>query len=90
MSSREPGWKPFPSGCKHQWPALSPQEQLSVQGLANEKVRENLLVSTHETSYADAVKAGALALFGDRYGDVVRVVAMSHGESPPARRRLLP
>ncbi len=61
--------------------ALSPQEQLSVQGLANEKVRENLRVSTHETSYADAVKEGALAFFGDRYGDVVRVVAMSPGES---------
>ncbi len=61
--------------------ALSPQEQLSVQGLANEKVRENLRVSTHETSYADAVKEGALAFFGDRYGDVVRVVAMSGGEA---------
>ena len=61
--------------------ALSPKEQLSVQGLANEKVRENLRVSTHETSYADAVREGALAFFGDRYGDVVRVVAMSPGES---------
>jgi alanyl-tRNA synthetase len=61
--------------------ALSPQEQLSVQGLANEKVRENLRVSTHETSYADAVREGALAFFGDRYGDVVRVVAMSPGDS---------
>ena len=61
--------------------ALSPQEQLSVQGLANEKVRENLRVTTHETSYADAVKEGALAFFGDRYGDVVRVVAMSPRES---------
>ncbi len=61
--------------------ALSPQEQLSVQGLANEKVRGNLRVSTHETSYADAVREGALAFFGDRYGDVVRVVAMSSGES---------
>ena len=61
--------------------ALSPKEQLSVQGLANEKVRENLRVSTHETSYADAVREGALAFFGDRYGDVVRVVAMSGDES---------
>ena len=60
---------------------LSPKEQLAVQGLANEKVRENLRVSTHETNYADAVKEGALAFFGDRYGDVVRVVAMSTGES---------
>jgi alanyl-tRNA synthetase len=60
---------------------LSPDEQLLVQGLANEKIRENLGVSTHETSYAEAVREGALAFFGDRYGDVVRVVSMSNGEA---------
>jgi alanyl-tRNA synthetase len=59
---------------------LSPDEQLSVQGLTNEKIRANLGVSTHETSYAEAVRQGALAFFGDRYGDVVRVVSMSNGE----------
>ncbi|HEU0020742.1 MAG TPA: alanine--tRNA ligase [Dehalococcoidia bacterium] len=60
--------------------ALSHDEQLSVQSLANEKVRENLEVATRETSYADAVRQGALAFFGDRYGDVVRVVTMAGGE----------
>jgi alanyl-tRNA synthetase len=60
--------------------ALSRDELLSVQGLANEKVRGNLGVSVHETSYAEAVRQGALAFFGDRYGDVVRVVTMSNGE----------
>jgi alanyl-tRNA synthetase len=60
--------------------ALSRDEQLSVQSLANEKVWENLGVATHETSYADAVRQGALAFFGDRYGDVVRVVTMGDGE----------
>lgn len=60
--------------------ALSHDEQLSVQSLANEKVRENLGVATHETSYAEAVRQGALAFFGDRYGDVVRVVTMADGE----------
>ena len=59
---------------------LSPEEQLSVQGLANQKIRENLHVSAHETTYAEAVREGALAFFGDRYGDVVRVVDMSSGE----------
>ncbi|HLF05060.1 MAG TPA: alanine--tRNA ligase-related protein [Dehalococcoidia bacterium] len=58
---------------------LSPQEVLSVQSLANEKVRDNLEVSYHETSYAQAVREGALAFFGDRYGDVVRVVSMGGG-----------
>lgn len=60
---------------------LSPLEQLSIQNLANQKIRDNLQVSTHETSYAQAVQEGALAFFGDRYGDLVRVVAMSDGGS---------
>jgi alanyl-tRNA synthetase len=60
---------------------LSPQEQLSAQNLANQKIRDNLQVSTHETTYAEAVRQGALAFFGDRYGDVVRVVSMSNGEA---------
>ena len=55
---------------------LSPEEQLSVQGLANGKVRENLIVSTQESTYAAAVREGALAFFGDKYGDTVRVVRM--------------
>ena len=60
---------------------LSPQEILSVQAMSNEKVRDNLLVSSQETTYADAVRPGALAFFGDRYGDVVRMVSMSNGDS---------
>jgi len=60
---------------------LSPQEILSVQSLSNEKVRDNLLVSSQETTYADAVRQGALAFFGDRYGEVVRMVSMSNGDS---------
>jgi len=60
---------------------LSPQEILSVQGLSNEKVRENLLVSSQETTYAEAVRQGALAFFGDKYGDVVRVVSMAKADT---------
>ena len=60
---------------------LSPEEQLSVQNLANAKVRDNLEVSTQESTYAEAVRDGALAFFGDRYGDTVRVVRMSNGEA---------
>jgi alanyl-tRNA synthetase len=60
---------------------LSPQEQLSAQNLTNQKIRDNLQVSTDETTYAEAVRQGALAFFGDRYGDVVRVVSMSNGEA---------
>jgi alanyl-tRNA synthetase len=62
---------------------LTPDELLAVQSLSNEKVRANLLVSAQETSYADAVRQGALAFFGDRYGDVVRVVKMAEDSSEP-------
>ena len=56
--------------------AMMSDEQLSVQSLANRKIRENLSVTARETTYTDAVRDGALAFFGDRYGDVVRVVRM--------------
>ena len=56
--------------------AMSQDEQLDVQSLANRKIRENLAVTARETTYTDAVRDGALAFFGDRYGDVVRVVRM--------------
>ncbi|MCY3691395.1 MAG: alanine--tRNA ligase [Chloroflexota bacterium] len=61
--------------------AMTSDEQLAVQSLANGKIRENLAVTAHETTYADAVREGALAFFGDRYGDVVRVVRMADSDS---------
>ena len=62
---------------------LSSDELLAVQLLSNENVRANLLVSAHEASYAEAVRQGALAFFGDRYGDVVRVVTMAGDSAAP-------
>ncbi len=60
---------------------LSREEMRDIQSLANQKVRENLAVSTHETTYTEAVRQGALAFFGEKYGDVVRVVAMRTRDS---------
>ena len=63
---------------------LAPEEQLAVQSLANGKVRDNLAVSTAESTYAAAVQQGALAFFGDKYGDTVRVVRMDEAPSDHA------
>ena len=57
--------------------AMTAGELLAVQSLANRQIRANLAVSARETTYSDAVRDGALAFFGDRYGDVVRVVSMA-------------
>jgi alanyl-tRNA synthetase len=59
---------------------LSREELLDIQGLANRKVRDNLTVSTRQSTFTQAVQGGALAFFGDRYGDVVRVVEMAGDE----------
>ena len=59
--------------------AVEREEMREIQALANEKVRADMEVSTHVTTYAEAVNAGALAFFGDKYGDRVRVVTMSSG-----------
>jgi len=50
-------------------------DQLSaVEAEVNAHVWENLPIETREMAYKDAIAAGAMALFGEKYGDVVRVV----------------
>ncbi|MDX9872150.1 MAG: alanine--tRNA ligase [Clostridia bacterium] len=53
---------------------LSADELKQVEKLVNEKVLASLDVCTQEMSMADAKKAGATALFDEKYGDTVRVV----------------
>ena len=48
----------------------------TIEEEINARIRENAAVTTEEMSYDDAIKAGALAFFGDKYGDRVRVVRM--------------
>jgi alanyl-tRNA synthetase len=48
----------------------------TIEEEINARIRENAEVVTEEMAYDDALKAGALAFFGDKYGDVVRVVRM--------------
>jgi alanyl-tRNA synthetase len=60
----------------HHFQAMKPDEVAEVERLVNEKVMEDLAVSTANLSYAEAMKTGAMALFGEKYGDVVRVVSI--------------
>ncbi len=52
-----------------------PDDKLAlIETKVNQHVREDAAVSTQELSYDDAIRRGALAFFGDKYGDRVRVV----------------
>jgi alanyl-tRNA synthetase len=54
--------------------AMTQPEIKEVQHIVNDKIRQNLRVYDEESSYQEAVKAGAIALFDEKYGDVVRVM----------------
>ena len=54
--------------------ALTPEEREQVERAVNEKVFQNLPVRTFVTPIEEARKLGAMMLFGEKYGDEVRVV----------------
>ncbi|MBS5874209.1 MAG: alanine--tRNA ligase [Clostridiales bacterium] len=54
--------------------AMTPQEIRQVEDLVNEAILAALPVTTEEMPLAEAKKQGAMALFGEKYGDTVRVV----------------
>ena len=56
--------------------AMTPEEIKAVERLVNDKIAESLPVDTKVMSVEDAKKSGAMALFGEKYGDEVRVVGM--------------
>jgi alanyl-tRNA synthetase len=53
---------------------LSGEEISAVEGMVNEKIRENIPVVIREMPKEEAMRSGAMALFGEKYGDRVRVV----------------
>ena len=55
---------------------LQEDEVRRIEALVNEAIRRNDEVSARIMKFDDAIRAGALAFFGDKYGDEVRVVGM--------------
>ncbi len=59
---------------------MTAQQTQQVEDIVNSAIRSNAAVLASVMKYDDAIKAGALAFFGDKYGDEVRVLAMGdHG-----------
>ncbi|HEX2024266.1 MAG TPA: alanine--tRNA ligase [Acidimicrobiales bacterium] len=54
--------------------ALTPEELARIEDIANSRVLANEPVRAYETTRPEAERVGAIAFFGEKYGDVVRVV----------------
>jgi alanyl-tRNA synthetase len=61
------------------------EELAAVEREVNARIRENAEVTTRLMTPDEAVKLGAMALFGEKYGEEVRVVAMGESDDPAAR-----
>jgi alanyl-tRNA synthetase len=58
--------------------AVTPQELEAIERMVNAEIRRNTAGHIRQMSYDDAIKSGAMALFGEKYGDKVRM--LSFGE----------
>ena len=56
--------------------APSPEELEEIEGIVNRKIRENLPVAVDTLLYEEAVERGAMAIFEEKYSDVVRMLSM--------------
>ncbi len=61
--------------------ALTPDDIAHIEAEVNAEIRANLTVSTMLMTPDEAIEAGAMALFGEKYGDEVRVLSMGRGEA---------
>ena len=56
--------------------AVTPEELEKIEEIVNDQILADLAVDIREMPIAEAKKSGAVALFGEKYGDIVRVVSM--------------
>ncbi len=55
---------------------MTKEEITKVEALVNEEISQNINVDSSVVGYDDAIKSGAMALFGEKYGNKVRVIKM--------------
>jgi len=64
---------------------LSPQELRAVTSEVNEAILSNYQVDSAEKAYRQAIEEGVIALFGEKYGDTVRVLRVGPSDEPFSR-----
>ncbi|MEO8803120.1 MAG: alanine--tRNA ligase [Rudaea sp.] len=57
---------------------VTAEQQQRIEDIVNAQVRRNVDAEIHEMAYNDAIEFGAMALFGEKYGDHVRVLKMGN------------
>jgi alanyl-tRNA synthetase len=55
---------------------LSPEQLADIENLVNQQIRANAVAETRVMSVDDALESGAMALFGEKYGEKVRVLSI--------------
>ena len=55
---------------------VTPAQVQAIEDLVNDEIRKNVAANTNLMSYDDAISSGAIALFGEKYGDKVRVLQL--------------
>lgn len=65
--------------------AMTAEEIQKVEDIVNEKILDDYIVDTREMPIDEARKLGAMALFGEKYGDVVRVVKIAVSEQSDSK-----